>query len=237
MDARPERLIAQAKERFALQDYYGCLHMLQEIIASGRGYADVHHLMGLAYHLTGLPEKALEAFDRALSLNPRYHEAHVHRGIVLNELGRADEAVRAFTSATETQGQSRDGIPSHHAAQLANKHAELGEAYVEVGALTEAIAQYRTAIKLGPTFHDLRYRLARLLLEAGRSLEAREELEILVAAQPNDVDLRSALGLACYVSGDLTTAESVWRGLAESHPDDTRVRAYLAMLQRAHDAT
>ena len=235
MDARPEHLVHQAQERFELQDYYGCIHLLQDVVSSGRAFADAHHLLGLALHLSGHPQRALESFDRALELNPRYHEAHIHRGIILNEIGRSGDAEDAFASAEETRGTDRGGIPGHHAAKLANHHAELGNAYAEAGAMTEAIEQYRAALGLGPTFHDLRYRLARMLLEVGRSLEAREELETLVASQPPSPAIRSALGFACYMAGDLAAAESIWTALLEDDPKDARVQAYLAMLKRVHE--
>ena len=235
MDVRPENLVERAKERFDLHDYYGCVHFLDEAIQTGKAFADAHHLLGLALHLSGHSEKALESFDRALDLNPRYHEAHIHRGIVLNDLGWTEEAVQAFKGAAAARGADRDGIPGHHAAKLANHHAHLGEAYAEAGAMDAAIDQYRTALRLGPTFHDLRYRLARMLLEVGRSLEAREELEILAAAKPHARNIHSTLGLAYYVSGEINRAEAVWNALREKHPDDSRVRAYLAMLKRANE--
>jgi tetratricopeptide (TPR) repeat protein len=235
MDVRPENLVERAKEHFELRDYYGCVHLLEEVIREGRAYADAHHLMGLALHLTGHSEKAIESLDAALELNPLYHEAHVHRGIVLNELGRTSEAEEAFKNAATARGTERNGIPGHHAAKLANQHARLGDAYAEVGAMGEAIDQYRTAISLGPTFHDLRYRLARMLLEVGRSLEAREELETLVAAKPDASNIRATLGMAHYVSGETGRAGEIWTEIQQRHPNDGRVRAYLSMLERVHE--
>ncbi|MDH5643925.1 MAG: tetratricopeptide repeat protein [Gemmatimonadota bacterium] len=232
MDGRPKQTVELAKERFQLRDYYGCLHLLNELVEQGRAYADAHHLMGLSYHLIGQPDKALESFAEALKLNPRYHEAHIHRGIVLNELGRRDEALEAFSSAEEHEMQNREGLPGHVASKLANQHAQLADAYHEAGALAEAVNQYRTALKLGPTFHDLRYRLAKLLLEAGRALEAKEELETLVSAQPDKVEARASLGLAWYMAGDLAQAEGQWNKARELDPDNSRVHAYLAMLER-----
>jgi hypothetical protein len=38
---------------------------------------------------------------------------------------------------------------------------------------------------------------------------------------------------ACYLSGDAGTARRVWEGIRENHPHDVRVKAYLAMLDRA----
>jgi tetratricopeptide (TPR) repeat protein len=71
------------------------------------------------------------------------------------------------------------------AAQLANQHAALGNIYAQAGALNEAIREYERATLLGPTFVDLRYRLARLLLEGGRTLEARDQLEKVVKDRPS----------------------------------------------------
>src|ERR1700716_4207551 len=92
MDVSPERLVEQANERVQLQDYYGAIHLLEEVIATGRACADAHHLRGVSYSLAGQPDKALEQLDRALALKPNYIEALIHRALVLNELGREEEA-------------------------------------------------------------------------------------------------------------------------------------------------
>jgi len=236
MDVSPSQLLDQAKDRFALEDYYGCVHLLQELVGSGKAYADAHHLLALAYYLVGQPEESLRAIDAALQLNPRYLEALMHRGVILGSLGRASEAQEAFAAARSVGGGTRAGVAAHHADKLANQHAALGEAYLEAGGLAQAIEQYEAALRLGPAFQDLRYRLAQLLLEAGRALEAREELERLVAARPASVEARATLGLACYLGGDVATARAVWSALAAEQPGEPRVKAYLAMLERGGGA-
>ena len=223
-------LLARARERFVLQDYHGAVHLLEEIAASGHAFADAHHLLGVSLSLLGMAERALAEFDRALALNPRYLEALIHRGLVLNELGRSGEAEESFRRAALADTGSIGGFPAPVAAQLANRHADLAQAYAEVGSLPDAIEQYRRALELGPTFHDLRYRLARVLLEAGRALEAREELEQVVAARPGFVDAGAALGLARYLSGDGDGAREVWKATLARRPDNPRIEAYLNMV-------
>jgi len=227
-----EHLVNQARERFALQDYYGAIHLLEELLQTGRSFADVHHLLGLCFAFLGQTVRALEHFEKALQLNPRYIEAHIHRGIILTELGRTEEAAEAFHQAASHNAPTETGLPAHAAARLANQHAALAEAYTEVGSLDEAIEQLRRGVELGPTFADLRYKMARLLLEVGRTLEAREELERVTAERPNFVDALALLGLARFLSGDAAGAEAIWKDCLADRPKNARVEAYLAMLGR-----
>jgi tetratricopeptide (TPR) repeat protein len=233
MAGQTDLLLARARERFVVQDYYGAVHLLESVVDSGRAFADVHHLLGVSLSLLGQADRALGELGRALELNPQYVEALIHQGLVLNELGRTDEAQEAFSRAADRLSEPTAGLPTPVAAQLANRHAELAESYVAAGAMNRAIEQYQAALELGPEFHDLRYRMARLLLEAGRPLEAREALEEVVSARPNFVEAEAALGLAHYLSGDAGGARSIWQGCLDRRPENARVEAYLSMLSRA----
>src|SRR5437016_9743244 len=146
MDVSAEHLVEQARERFQLQDYYGAIHLLEEVIATGRAFADAHHLLGLSFSLVGQQDQALAQLDRALQLNPQYVEALIHKAIVLNELGREYEADASLRRAGKLSSELRQGLPAHVAAKLANQHAALGDAYLEAGALPQAIDQYQTAL-------------------------------------------------------------------------------------------
>ena len=232
MAAQTERALARARERFAVQDYYGTVHLLEEVVAGGRAFADVHHLLGVSLSLLGQRERALAEFARALELNPRYLEALIHQGLVLYEMGRETEAEDSFRRASASVLPSSDGLPAPISSRLANQHAELAEAYAEAGALDRAVEQYQRALELGPGFVDLRYRMARLLLESGRSLEAREALEEVLRIRPNFVDACAALGLAHYLSGDALGARDIWKGCLKRRPENARVEAYLSMLGR-----
>src|SRR5437762_1607510 len=201
MDVSPERLVEQANERFQLQDYYGAIHLLEEVVATGRAFADAHHLLGVSYSLAGQPDKALEQLDRALALNPNYIEALIHRALVLNELGREEEANAVLRRARQVGAERRAGFHGHIAAKLANQHAALGEAYLEAGGLNEAIAQYEAALAVGPPVHDPRYQLGRLLPEAGRALEAHEHFQTIVRERPAYLEAAAMVGLACYLGG------------------------------------
>src|SRR2546421_6088685 len=142
MDVSAERIVEQANERFQLQDYYGAIHLLEEVIATGRAFADAHHLLGVSYSLAGQPDKALEQLDRALALNPNYIEALIHRALVLNELGREAEANAVLRRARQVGAERRAGFYGHVAAKLANQHAAPGQAYLQAGGVQQGHPPY-----------------------------------------------------------------------------------------------
>ncbi len=232
MDIQPDRIVERAKERIEAGDPYGAVHLLREVTESGKAFADAHHLLGLAYSMIGQPEDALVEYDRALALNPKYVDAHLNRAVTLNELGRYDDAVAAFKAAQGLGGVDHTGFPAPEASRLANLHAELAEAYVEAGGLPQAIEQYAKAAELRPEFLDLRYRLARLRLEVGDVALARRELEAILEARPSFFDARAAFGMACYLQGDTAVARAAWQQCRGERPDEPRITAYLALLDR-----
>ncbi len=232
MDVTADRQVARARERLEAGDPYGAIHLLREVVAAGRAFADAHHLLGLAHSLVGQPTEALAQFDRALALNPKYVDAHLNRAVTLNELGRYDEAATAFASAQGLTGIDRTGFAAPAASKLANLHAELAEAYAEAGGKQEAIAQYARAAALRPEFVDLRYRLARLRLDVGDAATARGELEAILEERPGFFEARATLGVACHLLGDAGGARAAWERCHQERPDDARIRAYLALLDR-----
>src|SRR5207249_8343351 len=129
MDVSPERLVEQANERFQLQDYYGAIHLLEEVIATGRAFADAHHLLGLSYSLAGQTDKALEQLDRALALNPNYIEALIHRALVLNELGREEEANAVLRRARQVASERRGGLHGDVGGELPHPAAATAAVY------------------------------------------------------------------------------------------------------------
>ena len=51
-------------------------------------------------------------------------------------------------------------------------------------------------------------------------------------ARPSYLDAAAMFGLACYLAGDGLAARAVWEELRERRPEDPRIEAYLALLDR-----
>jgi len=70
-----------------------------EAAAFDPGDPIVLRLSSAAEMLCGRAEQALVAIDRAIEIDPRNDEYHLHRGNLLHRLGRFDEAAEAFAAA------------------------------------------------------------------------------------------------------------------------------------------
>ena len=226
-----DQLIAKGKECLAQNDYAAAITALRQAAEREPGYADVRHLLGVSFSLAGQAEAALQEFDRALSLNPNYIEAHLNRAITLNDLGRYEEARDSFRRAWDIDHVSGRLFSRSVSARLANTHMELGDLYADLGAYAEAIDQYRNAMELRPDFLDIRNKLARVLIERGDLMEALTELENVLADSPEYVEARVNLGLALYRMGRYERAAAEWRTCLKRKPDHPKARAFLNMPQ------
>ena len=80
-------------------------------------------IVHLAQHHGG---EALDAFDRALGLEPMHFAARLHRGAALEQLGRIDDATAAYFGAVSTaqsRGKWRNDMTTPPGLRPAVKHA------------------------------------------------------------------------------------------------------------------
>jgi len=178
--------------------------------------------------MLGRHEEALAHFDLAVEENPAYAEAHVNRGIVLNELGRVREAQEAFACAGDLDRQDERTFPAEVGNRIAVTHAQLGDLYLVAERPREALEHYRRALEIRPRFADIRSKYAEALIEIGEFEEARVELETILEARPTFVGARVRLGVVFRKLGDDERAIREWERCAREDPADMRARAYLA---------
>jgi tetratricopeptide (TPR) repeat protein len=226
------QLRQQGRLAFDRKDYAAALEHFREILREHPEFADIRHFAGLCLVFMGRPEEALEQLDAALAVNPAYVEANINRALVLQELGRYEEARVAFERASEHEQQNHGRFPAAATARLANAHAGVGDLYMETGAPGEAAAQYYMALELRPQFHDIRNKYATSLLGMGRTDEAIQQLRRVLEGNPRFIAARLNLGLALYREGDVAAAAAEWETCRVQQPAHPQVRAYLALLDR-----
>lgn len=232
MHPQLSHLRQQGRLAFDRKDYPAALESFRGILADHPEFADIRHFAGLCLVFMGRPEDALDELDAALAVNPAYVEANINRALVLQELGRYEEARVAFERASEYEQKNHGRFPAAATARLANAHAGVGDLYMETGAPGEAAAQYYMALELRPQFHDIRNKYATALLGMGRMDEAIQQLRTVLEGNPRFIAARLNLGLALYREGDVEAAAAEWETCRAQQPAHPQVRAYLALLDR-----
>ena len=214
-------------------DFEIALQNFASVIKKNPNFADVRNKAGLCEAMMGNPQAALEQFDEALGINEDYAEAHLNKAIVLNEMGRFDDAWVSFKRASELDTRDNTSFPSDGGNKLAIAHARTGDIYLAADRPIDAAIEYEKALAVRGRFADIRSKLAEAYVQVGRIDDARLELETILDVRPEFTGARMRLGVVLHKQGDLEGARSVWEQCAEERPDDSRVRAYLAGMETA----
>lgn len=75
------------------------IEAVKEILQRHPDYPDLHNLLGVAYDNEEMSDDAVEEFEAALRLNPRYTDARVNLGLTLFHRGHYEEAQRHLRRA------------------------------------------------------------------------------------------------------------------------------------------
>jgi tetratricopeptide (TPR) repeat protein len=236
MDDQVRELVALGKEHFQRGDYSLAAGHLEQVVARGAAFADVHHMLGVIYHQLGEFEGAQRAFQKALEINPSYVEAALNLAIVCNDLGQYERAQQVYGDAVarSRSPQPRDPngdepLDSFTRGKIANLHAAVGDGYVSVRRPSDAAAEYRRALSLCPTFVDLRMKLAHALRDAADIEGALAEFRLAVQHAPAYVPARLALGTALYAGGKLDEAVQQWEEVLRMEPAHRTAAMYLKL--------
>jgi tetratricopeptide (TPR) repeat protein len=158
---------------------------------------------------------AIEAFDRAVALDPQFGLAHAARGEALwsrylesRDGATARQAVAAGTTALALSPAS----PEVHYA-VAVSLAGTGQA-------DAAIQELQQALALRPTYEDARVQLGRLLARRGDIDRAIAEFRTITDARPDYAPPFTAMGLALLDAGRYEDAARAFERVAQLQPDN-----------------
>ncbi len=173
----------------------------QTLLQHAPTHAHALNNLGILCSSAGEHAQALAWFDRLLAQTPSDPRAHTHRGVALKALGRVDEAAQAYRQA---QALDAHFHPAHH---------NLGNLLYGAGDYAAAFAHFEAACAQQPDAGDIRFMLAKCLLELRHMARAHSELGLVLRALPHDADAWGTLArlwseqhampeaLACFERG------------------------------------
>ena len=164
------------------------------------------------------PVSALEAYGKALELNPAQARAWVGRGDVHRALGETETARTSYETAIAVD------------STLARAYTGLGALLIQEGRVEDALATCELAIVSAPGDPEAYLAAAQLAPERAQDLLAKG-----ARAVPDDVRLHTALGRLHLEQGDLPAASSSF-GKAQAvwphHPDSARALYMIGCMER-----
>jgi tetratricopeptide (TPR) repeat protein len=140
------------------------------------------NVRGLNLLGAGHPEEALQAFARAVELEPRLPKTHHNLGMAYAHLGEWSKAIPAFEEAIRL-------LPRYVEAYL-----RLGQSYEALGRWGDALAVYERLVRVDPGEVRAWGRAGEVLDRLGRHQEAAERYSRALAHDPTNVEVLQAFG-------------------------------------------
>ena len=197
--------------------------------------------------------EAEASYRRAVEIIPGYAKAHNKLGVVLNDLGRLDEAKEGYNLAVALEpknakahynlgitlkelGRSEEAeVSFRQAILLKPDYAEalnnLGITLKELGRLEDAEAAYMQAIALKRGYADAHNNLGVVLKELGRFDEAVASCKQAIALQPHVAQSHKNLGALFKDLGKFDKAAASYRQAIELKPDYAEAHMHLASIK------
>lgn len=227
-----KQLVQRAATAFQTGDYEDAERLCLEVVQRTPLYANVYNMLGFIYSQRNSPEKAIELFRRALSINPNYTEAQLNLAITLADIGAYGPALREFGLAKEREGDAPTPLSSVIRSKLANAHGDLGKIYFDLGMHQEAVAEYQKALTLGPVYADIHNRLAVCYREQGEHEKALQTFTRALAINPRYVEAYVNLGILLRRMGQEDRAVSAWEKALALDPRNQLAQMNLRMAKQ-----
>jgi tetratricopeptide (TPR) repeat protein len=185
----------------------------EKAIALAPDSAVVQDALGQALTAAGKYAEADAALSKALSLDPKLYDAHVHRTFLLLSQGKAAEAEAAARQAVAVGPQHGIGFALLGAALLA-------EDPKDPKAIEAAIAQAAQARFLSEHNAYVQLTVGNIFEKMGDLTQARTAYEKAAGIDPGYTPARVALVKAEYFAGNIDGALARARELADDNPGD-----------------
>jgi len=143
---------------------------------------------GKEFYRSDQDDKAADAFEQAIKLDPNLAEAHFRLGLAYEALGKAQEAEESYKKAIEKYKKSLENNNDDSEA-----HYNMGQTYAGLHLYTEAVKEYRQAIHLKDDDADMYYDLGTALSKLAQYDEAAAAFSKSLEIDPENYRAQDAL--------------------------------------------
>jgi tetratricopeptide (TPR) repeat protein len=165
------------------------------------------NILGVSTAEIGMLDKAIEAYNKSISLKPNYAEAYSNMGVALQNQGKLDQAIEAHKKSISLK-------PNY-----AEAYGNMGNALKDQGKLDQAITSYNKSISLKPDDVDAYNNMGVALKDQGKLEEAIEAYNKCISLNPNYAETYSNMGVALQNQGKLNESIIAYKKAISLKPD------------------
>lgn len=223
----------------------------EEAIKVDPNYTDARLLLGGIYSAIKLYDKAEEQYKYVIKENKQNREAHLYLGALYTEQKKYDEAIAVFSGLTKDAEFESPHLAHYYLARVHlekkdDKSAEASfskalsikpefiEGVLALGSFYESHKKRGSALKLYESFQDkhgpnerVADSLSRLYLEDEKYQKAREQLELVVAADPDNLNAKVKVALILIELKEYPAAIKRLKEILAQAPDSDKIRFFL----------
>ena len=153
-----------------------------------------HFNLGVVFERLNRPEKALEAYLRAIHIRSGYPEAYNNLGNLLRELGKRQESEKALREAIRHR-------PDYFKAQQ-----NLGRCLLDIGKADAARVAYQSALCIQPEYPDAYNNLGVALRDMGLKENAANQFKRAILIDHNFTEAYSNNGIILFDQGEYSAS-------------------------------
>ncbi|MES2768491.1 MAG: tetratricopeptide repeat protein [Bdellovibrionota bacterium] len=222
-------MMAQAKESFIEGDYRTAEPLLQQAILQNNKDPEVYQMLATLFYDKGQFNKAIKSFKKALEIDPSYTDASVGLSIILNDLGRYEEAKEVFEEAQERLNETKMQSDPFIEDRITQKHMELGDLYLQIEKFEDALEQFMKAKKLSNNPGLLILKIAECFMKIHKEQRAIQELQLFLRDYPQNIEARVRLGVYLYQMNRVYEAVEEWEKVQMRDSQNADAKHYLQL--------
>ena len=201
----------------------------------------VWNILGASTAQIGMLDKAIEAYNKSISLKPDFVDPYYNMGNALKDQGKLNQAIAAYNKALsfkpnhfkaysniglvlQDQGKPDEAIAAYNKSislnpDYAEAYNNLGLTLQYQGKLDEAIEAYNKALSLKPDYAETYNNLGAVLQDQRKLDEAIETYNKALSLKPDFAEAYSNLGAVLKDQGKLDQAITAYNKAVSFKPD------------------
>lgn len=217
MNPKQKDTLTKAKVYFDEGKIELAFPLLNSLLSQEAVSDELYHLLASIHYERGQFKKAITFFKRALQINPDFTESAIGLSVILNDLGKYEEAQEVFKTAQrrlKKKGSSKQNLNT----DIAQKHWELAELYAKNSQIVEALENIISYEKIMGESSSSVLKKARLLKESSKFSLASKILREWAGHQSVSADFLAELAELYYLDRKPLAALSTCEEALELDP-------------------